>query len=93
MGKPEKSVEEKFRDGIKSIGGKAYKFVSPGNNGVPDRVVCLPDGRTVFVELKSPTGVLSKMQERRIAELRRMKQNVYVLHSVEEVRKFLEEIK
>lgn len=93
MGKPEARVEIRLRDGAKAIGGKAYKFVSPGNNGVPDRIVCLPDGRVIFVELKSTTGVLSKKQANRIAELRRMNQKVFILNSVEAVNNFLEEIK
>ena len=50
----EKDIEKYLRDRIREIGGKAYKFVSPGNNGVPDRLVCLPGGRVVFVELKAP---------------------------------------
>lgn len=93
MGKSEARVEIRLRDGAKAIGGKAYKFVSPGNNGVPDRIVCLPDGRVIFVELKSTTGVLSKQQANRIAELRRMNQKVFILNSVEAVNNFLEEIK
>lgn len=39
----EKEIESYLRDRIRRIGGKAYKFVSPGNNGVPDRLVCLTD--------------------------------------------------
>lgn len=93
MGKSEARVETRLRDGAKAIGGKAYKFVSPGNNGVPDRIVCLPDGRVIFVELKSTTGVLSKRQANRIAELRRMNQKVFILNSVEAVNNFLGEIK
>jgi len=50
----EKEIEEYLRDQIKSIGGKAYKFVSPGNVGVPDRLVLLPGGVIAFVELKAP---------------------------------------
>ena len=67
----EKDIEKLFRDEIKKAGGKAYKFTSPGNDGVPDRIVMLPDGRIVFVELKTDTGKLSKLQElqcRQIAE-------------------------
>lgn len=92
MGKPESKVENRFRDGIKSIGGKAYKLISPGNNGMPDRLVCLPTGSVIFVELKSPTGITSKMQDRRIAELRQYGQTVYVLRNLQEVDVFLGKI-
>lgn len=40
----EKEIEEKFREAVKRAGGKAYKFVSPGNDGVPDRLVVMPGG-------------------------------------------------
>ena len=93
MGKPENKVESKFKDGIKALGGKAYKFISPGSNGVPDRIACLPNGRVIFVELKSPNGTLSKQQRHRIAELHSMKQEVYVLQTVQQVEKFLTKIR
>ena len=40
----ESSIESKLRDEVKEVGGTAYKFVSPGNAGVPDRVVVLQGG-------------------------------------------------
>lgn len=92
MGKPESRIEKKLCDGIKALGGRAYKFVSPGISGVPDRIVCLPNGSAVFAELKSQRGVLSKQQLHRIEELRRMKHRVYVLDSEEKVGQFLSEI-
>ena len=48
----ESKIESYLRDEIKTIGGRAYKFISPGNNGVPDRLVCLPGGVIAFVETK-----------------------------------------
>jgi hypothetical protein len=50
----ESAIEAYLRDRVKELGGKAYKFVSPGNTGVPDRLVCLPGGRIAFAELKAP---------------------------------------
>ena len=50
----ESSIESKFRDEVKEVGGMAYKFVSPGNAGVPDRVVILQGGESGFVELTRP---------------------------------------
>lgn len=60
----ESTIEAYLRDRVKELGGKAYKFVSPGNDGVPDRLVCLPGGRVVFVELKAPGKKPTKLQER-----------------------------
>ena len=44
----ESSIESKFRDEVKEVGGMAYKFVSPGNAGVPDRVVILQGGKSGY---------------------------------------------
>lgn len=81
----EKQVEDYLRLRAKQLGGKAYKFVSPGNAGVPDRIVVLPGRVPVFVELKAADGKLTKLQERKIEELRKLGQLVFVLHSREGV--------
>ncbi|MDF2513716.1 MAG: hypothetical protein K0S04_3582 [Herbinix sp.] len=64
----EKELEKKFTEKVKAAGGRAYKFVSPGNDGVPDRLVVLPGGRIGFVELKQkgkkPTKLQSLQMER-----------------------------
>lgn len=72
------------------MGGLAYKFVSPGSVGVPDRLVVLPGGRVVFVELKSDSGRLSRMQVYQIERLRELGADVRVVKGQEEVRKFLD---
>lgn len=84
----EKDIEKLFRDEIKKAGGKAYKFTSPGNDGVPDRIVMLPGGRIVFVELKTDTGKLSKLQELQCRQIAELGQTVRVLHGLAEVRDF-----
>ena len=66
----EKDVEVYLRDQVKAKGGKAFKFVSPGNDGVPDRMVCMPGGRIAFVELKAPGKKSTPLQCRRQEELR-----------------------
>ncbi|PTY76688.1 nuclease, partial [Heyndrickxia sporothermodurans] len=50
----ERDIEIYLRDEVKKIKGRAYKFESPGNAGVPDRLVILPGGRVFFIELKAP---------------------------------------
>ncbi len=52
----ESELERKFCRLVGQSGGKAYKFTSPGNSGVPDRLVVLPEGRIGFVELKQGGG-------------------------------------
>ena len=50
----ENVVEKKPLRRLKKRGGLAVKFVSPGFNGVPDRLVLFPGGKMAFVELKAP---------------------------------------
>ena len=49
----EKDIETYLRDRVRGIGGKAYKLSCMGTNGMPDRLLCLPGGRAVFVETKA----------------------------------------
>lgn len=93
MGKPEKKIEDRLTAGVKRLGGKAYKLVSPGCAGMPDRLVCLPGGITVFCELKSPKGTLSKLQIERIRELDRTGHRIYVLRDTGGVDAFLDLMK
>lgn len=88
----EKEIEKKLIDGIRKLGGRSYKFVSPGNNGVPDRIVILPGGRVIFVELKTMTGRLSKLQKMQTTMLSRLGCDVRVLYGEDGVRAFLEEL-
>lgn len=66
----EKSIEDYLRLRVKQAGGRAYKFVSPGNAGVPDRLAILPGGRIAFVELKAPGKKPTVLQQKKIQELR-----------------------
>lgn len=50
----ESTLENRAREYIKKCGGKLYKWVSPGNSGVPDRIAVLPKGRVIFIEFKRP---------------------------------------
>ena len=72
----EKDIEKILVNGVKDVGGRAYKWVSPGNNGVPDRIVILPEGRIVFVELKTESGTLSSLQRAQIKRLRELGKGV-----------------
>lgn len=85
----EKSIEAYLRNQVRKIGGKAYKFISPGNAGVPDRLVMLPGGDLFFVELKAPGGKTTKLQEKRIKELEMLGQVVFIADSREAVDKIL----
>lgn len=87
----ESVIETYLREGVKKLGGRAYKWTSPGNDGVPDRIVVLPDRPPIFVELKTEKGMLSPLQKVQIARLRELGQDVRVLYGKEQVKGFLAE--
>lgn len=50
----EKNIEMALCRRVKALGGMADKFVSPSKRSVPDRLVILPGGKIIFVEVKAP---------------------------------------
>lgn len=75
----EREIEKQFREAVKQAGGTAYKFVSPGNDGVPDRLVVMPGNRIGFVEVKAPGKRPTPLQQARIRRLRELGCCVQVL--------------
>ena len=87
----EKKIEQKLCSRVKNIGGLCLKFASPGNSGVPDRLIILPKGRIVFAELKTDAGKLSKIQKRMIDEMKKRGADVRVLYGLKDVENFIGE--
>ena len=90
MFKREKDVEARLVKAVRSLGGRAYKWVSPGNVGVPDRMVIWPGGDIEFVELKTEVGRVSPIQEVQIKRLRGLGCKFHVLYGDADVDKFLD---
>ena len=88
----ESAVDKKLLDGARKYGWLPMKFVSPGNDGVPDRILFGPRGRVILVELKTETGTLSPIQRLQIKRLRRVGHDVRVLYGPKDVEKFLTEV-
>ena len=60
----EKDIERSLGRMVGKHGGLCLKWVCPGWAGVPDRIILLPGGRVIFVELKRPEGgVISSRQK------------------------------
>lgn len=88
----EKEIEKYLREEIKKLGGIAYKFTSPGNSGVPDRLVLLPYGIMAFVELKAPGGKTTAIQDRQIARIKKLDFDAYVIDSKFKVDCFIQDM-
>ena len=88
----EKNIEQKFVKAAKSAGGIAPKLTCPGFDGMPDRLVLMPEGRIGFVEVKAPGKEPRPLQVARHGLLRRLGFKVYVLDAPEQIGGILDEI-
>lgn len=89
----EKTLEHKFVTEVKRVGGLALKFVSPGFDGVPDRLVLLPGGRLGFVEVKAPGKRPHPLQLARHRLLKRSGFKVYVLDDERQIGGIIRDIR
>lgn len=89
----ERDIEKHLVRRVKEAGGKAYKFVSPQNRGVSDRIVVMPGGVVWFVELKAPGGRLSPLQVLFGEEIKKMNGNYIVLWSKDDVETWVNTIR
>ena len=85
----EAAIERRLKRKVEAVGGKALKFSSPGWAGAPDRLVLLPGGRLVFVELKAPGKKPRPIQLKRHEELKALGFEVVVIDSLEGVEEFI----
>lgn len=88
----EKYIEQKMVAAVKSLGGMAPKFVSPGIDGMPDRIVLLPMGKIAFVECKATGKKMRPLQKKRKKQLEVLGFLVYCLDDVEQIGGILSEI-
>lgn len=84
----EKDIESALCARVKSLGGLCEKFVSPGRRSVPDRIVTLPGGAIVFVEVKAPGKKPTDLQERDHARRKALGFRVVVIDSMESANAF-----
>ena len=88
----EKQLEKYLRLRIEERKGVCMKFVSPCQDGVPDRTVIMPGGRVYFVELKTQTGTLSRIQKYQLKRLIDLGQICSVIYGKEGVKAFLRDL-
>lgn len=88
----ESMIEKKLVQTVKACGGICPKWVSPGLDGVPDRMILLPSGHMAFVEVKALGKNPRPLQMVRHKKLRRLGYKVYVIDDVEQIASMLDEI-
>ena len=88
----EKQIEQKLVRAVMAMGGLCPKLVSPGMDGMPDRLVLLPGGRMAFAELKAPGRKPRPLQLRRMAQLSRLGFQVFVIDGPEQINEILQTI-
>ena len=84
----EKNIETRLVTEVRRRGGLAPKFVSPGLDGVPDRLILLPDGNFAFAELKA----LRPLQALRKRQLEKLGFRVFVIDDTEKIGSVLDAI-
>ena len=88
----ERDIEKKLVDETKRRGGICPKWTSPGFDGVPDRIVLMPQGRFAFVEVKAPGKKARPIQRSRHRLLRSLGYKVYIIDGEEQIGTVLDEI-
>ena len=88
----EREVERSLVRSVKRMGGICPKWVSPGLDGVPDRIVLFPGGRIGFVELKAPGKKMRPLQKKRKEKLESLGFLIFCIDKAEQIEEVLREI-
>ena len=86
----EKEIEQKLVRAVKAAGGMCPKFVSPGMDGMPDRLILMPGGHMAFAELKAPGKKPRPLQLHRHAQLQALGFQVFVVDALEQIKEVLD---
>ena len=87
----ERDVEQKLRREVEKRGGRCFKFLS-SVSGVPDRILLLPGGLVIFVELKKEGEKPRKLQEVQMRKIRELGFRVRVVDSEQGIQELMREI-
>ena len=89
----ERDIEKHLVKAVKDAGGLALKFVSPGWDGAPDRLILMPDEVMCFAELKAPGKKMRPLQLRRKEQLESLGFRVYCIDGKEQIKGVIDEIR
>lgn len=88
----EKHIETRLVNAVRSQGGMCPKFVSPGTDGVPDRIILLTGGRIAFAETKAPGKKMRPLQVKRKGQLEALGFRVYCIDRPEQINTVIAEV-
>lgn len=88
----ESVIERKLLQAVRQSGGLALKLISPGFNGVPDRLLLFMGGKAAFCEVKAPGQKPRPLQVHRMEQLRKMGFKVFVVDDVNQIGGIIDEI-
>lgn len=88
----ESTIEKWLGEQLKKRNCLWLKWISPGNAGVPDRILITPRGQVLIVELKASDGRLSKRQREQIERLRKHGCDVFVIYGKWDAEVFMQQI-
>ncbi len=88
----ESEIEKRLKNAVKMRDGLALKFVSPNFNGVPDRLLLLPEGKAAFAELRATGRKMRSLQIKRKRQLEALGFLVYCIDGIEQIGGVLDEI-
>lgn len=91
--KRERDVESHLVRALERIGLACVKFIPDHMTGMPDRLVLLPAGRVLWVELKTKEGRLAPIQEYRHSQLRQWGQHVVTVYGIEDADQLVDTLK
>lgn len=89
----ESQLEKLFLTGVRTVGGLTFKTVSAAGTGMPDRLVLLPGGRIMLVELKTEKGTLSPKQRHWHQQAEGLGVTVVTLYGPADVRSWLQNVR
>ena len=89
----EKKIEQKLVKAVRDIGGLALKFVSPGCDGVPDRLILIAYGKVAFVEVKAKGKKPRPIQIRRINQIKNLGFLVFILDDEKDIPSIIQQVK
>lgn len=86
----ENDIEQRLKKRVEDVGGKCIKFNAVSEGGIPDRIVILPGGKIIFVELKRPKGgKVSPLQTYQIGKLRSLGCRVELVKNYADIERVL----